>query len=104
LTTSIYAPGAREVHVVKLVSGPALPEKDHEYNEPGLSATEFLTRVMHDQTVSLTLRAEAANHLLRLQPPPRPAPVVTVKIEGGMRAEPTDPDLLAQYPLLRLVN
>jgi hypothetical protein len=88
--------------VVKLVADQASP--DHAYNEPDLSATEFLTRVMHDRTVSLTLRAEAANHLLRLQPPPRPAPVVTVRIEGGMSAEPADPDLLARYPALRLIQ
>ena len=79
---------------------------DHAYNAPDLSATEFLTRVMHDPTVSLTLRAEAANHLLRLQPPPRPAAVVTVRIQGGvstMNDEDTA-DLLAQHPVLRLVQ
>jgi hypothetical protein len=76
-------------------------ERDHDYNEPGLSATDFLYRVMRDQTVPLNFRVDAANHLLRLPPPP--APVVTIKIEGGM-PEPADPDLLARYPLLRLVQ
>jgi hypothetical protein len=79
-------------------------DRDHAYNEPNLSGTEFLTRVMHDTTVPLFQRVEAANHLLRLQPPPRPAPVITLKIEGGLRTEPVDPDLLHQYPMLRLIQ
>jgi hypothetical protein len=80
--------------------------RDHAYNEPNLSATEFLTRVMHDPTLSLTLRAEAANHLLRLQPPARPAPVVTVRIQGGVPTinDEDTADLLAQHPMLRLVQ
>jgi hypothetical protein len=74
---------------------------DHDYNEPGLSATDFLYRVMRNQTVPLSQRVEAATYLLRLPPPP--TPVVTIKIEGGM-PEPADPDLLARYPVLRLVQ
>jgi hypothetical protein len=75
--------------------------RDHEYNDPNISATDFLTAVMRDRTVILNLRVDAANHLMRLpQPPPA---VVTIKIEGGMPAEPVDADLLEQYPVLRLV-
>jgi hypothetical protein len=89
-------------------------EQDHAYNDPDLSATEFLTRVMHDRTVPLCLRKDAAAYLLRL-PEPQPA-VGTIKIEGGLsgrlpgEAKPAEPvdadtaDLLAQYPVLRLVQ
>jgi hypothetical protein len=76
--------------------------RDHEYNDPNISATDFLTAMMHDRTVPLALRVDAANHLMRLpQPPPA---VVTVRIQGGVPKEPVDPDLLAQHPMLRLVQ
>jgi hypothetical protein len=75
---------------------------DNDYNEPGISATDFLYRVMRNQTVPISQRVEAANYLLRLPPPP--TPVVTIKIEGGMPSEPVDADLLARYPVLRLVQ
>jgi hypothetical protein len=89
-------------------------EQDHAYNDPDLSATDFLRAVMHDRTVPLCLRKDAAAYLLRLPEPP-PA-VVTIKIAGGMpgqlpgEAKPAEPadadtaDLLAQYPVLRLVQ
>jgi hypothetical protein len=57
---------------------------------------------MHDRAVPISQRVDAATYLLRLpQPPPA---VVTIKIEGGLPAEPVDADLLAQYPVLRLVQ
>jgi hypothetical protein len=90
--------------VVKLVSDQDHASPDHAYNAPNLSGTEFLRALYQDRTVPLSLRIEAANHLLRLEPPPRPAPVVTVRIEGGVPAEPMDPDLLARYPVLKLVQ
>jgi hypothetical protein len=71
--------------------------RDHAYNDPHISATEFLTRVMHDRTVPLNLRKDAASHLLRVPEPP-PA-VVTLKIEGGV-PEPLEP----QPARLRLIQ
>jgi hypothetical protein len=76
--------------------------REHEYNDPNISATDFLTKVMHDRTVPLSQRVDAATYLLKLPEPP-PA-VVTIKIEGGVPKEPADADLLAQYPVLQLVQ
>jgi hypothetical protein len=75
---------------------------DRAYNEPGIGATEFIRAVMHDTTVPLLLRIDAANHLLRLPEPP-PA-VITIKIQGGVPEEPVDNDILERYPMLRLVQ
>jgi hypothetical protein len=69
--------------------------RDHDYNDPNISATDFLTKVMHDRTVPLNLRVDAATYLLKLpEPPPS---VVTIKIEGGV------PELTPE-PKLRLVQ
>jgi hypothetical protein len=65
--------------------------RDHEYNDPNISATDFIKAVMHDPTVPLSLRTEAASHLLKIPEPP-PA-VVTLKIEGGVPVEPEPPKL-----------
>jgi hypothetical protein len=100
----IPGPGAREHDMVELVRKPDHATADLDYNEPDLSAREFLLRMMRNRTVPLSLRVDAANHLMRLGEPP--SPVVTIKIQGGV-PDPVDADtadLLAQHPMLRLVQ
>jgi hypothetical protein len=60
--------------------------RDHDYNDPNISATDFLTAVMRDRAVPLSQRVDAATYLMRLPEPP-PA-VVTLRIEGGVPVEP----------------
>jgi hypothetical protein len=53
------------------------------YDDPDISAREFLTRVMHAADVSIRDRMRAADILLRLFPPaPVREPVLTVVIGG----------------------
>jgi hypothetical protein len=61
---------------------------DHAYDDPEIGPIEFLLAVLHDPTVPIQLRADAARHLCSLgygdlsQVPPRQH--VTIHITGGL--------------------
>jgi hypothetical protein len=44
-----------------------VPEQEHRYNDPTLSTIEFLRAVMHDPTLELGARIDAAVKLLPLE-------------------------------------
>jgi hypothetical protein len=58
---------------------------DHAYNNPDIGPIEFLLAVLHDPTVSIQLRADAARHLCSLGITDTP-PVqhITIHITGGI--------------------
>jgi hypothetical protein len=41
-------------------------EPEHAYDAPGLTATQFIAAVMHDPTVQLHMRIDAAGRLLHI--------------------------------------
>jgi hypothetical protein len=47
-------------------------QQEHGYNDPAISSMEFLRAVMHDQTLPLKQRMDAAIKLLPLETPPIP--------------------------------
>jgi hypothetical protein len=54
----------------------------HEYDDPELSAVDFLLCIMRDVTLELHIRVAAAEKLLPVyRPPPQ---VVHIKITGGL--------------------
>jgi hypothetical protein len=54
----------------------------HEYDDPTLDAVDFLLAVMHDQTLAIAIRVDAAAKLLPIyRPPPQ---VIHIKITGGL--------------------
>jgi hypothetical protein len=54
----------------------------HEYDDPSLDAVGFLLAVMHDQTLSLAVRVDAAHKLLPIyRPPPQ---ILNIRITGGL--------------------
>jgi hypothetical protein len=64
----------------------------HEYDDPSLSAVDFLLAVMRDQTLPLAVRADAANKLLSIyRPPPQ---TLNIRITGGL-GELTHEELVA---------
>jgi hypothetical protein len=68
----------------------------HEYDDPSLDAVGFLLAVMHDQTLSLAVRMDAANKLLPIyRPPPQ---TLHIKITGGL-GELTHEELVAYEAL-----
>jgi len=73
------------------------PEPSHAYDDPNLSAIEFLRACMHDQRLPLTTRMDAAAKLLPLTESARP-PVriseVKIIIEGlhDQESVAQDPD------------
>jgi len=56
----------------------------HAYDDPNISPRQFLLAVMHDLSVPLSARMDAATKLLYLppEPPPPPEPRLTIRIEG----------------------
>jgi hypothetical protein len=64
----------------------------HEYDDPSLDAVDFLLAVMHDVTLELHLRMDAASRLLPIyRPPPQ---ILHIKITGGL-GELTHEELVA---------
>jgi hypothetical protein len=63
-----------------------LPKQDHEYNKPELSPKEFLLAIMHDRTVPMCMRIEAAAMVAPFYTSPQATqkvhPTCTVKIPG----------------------
>ena len=58
------------------------PASVHEYDDPSLSAVDFLLAVMHDQTLSLAIRMDAADKLLPIyRDPPQ---TLNIRITGGL--------------------
>ena len=57
--------------------------QDHEYDDPELSAVDFLLCVMRDQSLPLPVRVDAADKLLPLYQ--KPQPIQTIKITGGLQ-------------------
>jgi hypothetical protein len=57
---------------------------DHLYDAPNLSSKEFLLAIMHDPTVPIGRRIDAACKLLELWPHPWDygPPHLTIRIEG----------------------
>ena len=53
------------------------------YDDPSLSAVDFLLCVMRDTELSLAIRMDAADKLLPLYQ--KPQPVQTIKITGGLQ-------------------
>jgi hypothetical protein len=73
-----------------------LLETPHKYDDPELSAFDFLLCIMHDQTLPLALRADAAGKLL---PVYREVKIQTVRITGGLDLSPAE---LAQLEASKL--
>ena len=53
------------------------------YNDPDISARDFLDACMHDPELSLDSPMRAAKTLMKLGPPPPPPPPPTVLIKIG---------------------
>ena len=55
---------------------------EHQYDDPSLSAVDFLLCIMRDVTLSLAIRMDAAHKLLPLyRDPPQ---TLHIKITGGL--------------------
>jgi hypothetical protein len=63
-----------------------LPKQDHEYNNPELSPKEFLLAIMHDTTVPMCMRIEAAAMVAPFYTAPQTTqkvrPTCIIKIPG----------------------
>jgi hypothetical protein len=53
----------------------------HAYDDPDLDSVGFLLAVMHDQTLSLAIRMDAAHKLLPIY---QKTELVRIKITGGL--------------------
>ena len=67
----------------------------HQYDNPELSAVDFLLCVMRDVELSLAVRVDAAAKLLPLY---QKTQTITIRIEGGMPN--LTPDDVAAYAAL----
>jgi hypothetical protein len=63
-----------------------LPKQDHEYNNPKVSPKEFLLAIMHDRTVPMCMRIEAATMVAPFYTTPQATvkvhPTCIIKIPG----------------------
>jgi hypothetical protein len=57
----------------------------HQYDDPSINGEQFLLAVMHDRSLPLAIRVDAADRLLPLYQEPRP--VQTITITGGLPKE-----------------
>jgi hypothetical protein len=81
--------------------------EDHTYDTPGISPHDFLLAVMHDRTVDLHLRMQAAEELCRLNLGNIGAiHTLRIVIEGGLPGEyiPTDLEAREVALLQRIYN
>ena len=67
--------------------------QDHAYDDPDLDSVGFLLAVMHDTSLALAIRMDAADKLLPLYQ--KPQPIQTIKITGGL-SELTHEELVAR--------
>jgi hypothetical protein len=67
----------------------ALAMEEHRYNDPNLSAIDFLIAVRRDKTVDIYRRIEAANVLMRLDLPQFRKPCSQSKVKGDLTRKDT---------------